>query len=79
VNRVRKIEKELERLGTERKVIEARLSSDAFYSQPDQDEVAAAMRDQGKLATVIETLESEWLNLQNQLEAAERDDTVAAR
>ncbi len=79
VNRVRKIEKELERLGNERKVIEARLSSDTFYSQPDQDEVAAAMRDQGKLATVIETLESEWLNLQNQLEAAERDDAVAAR
>ncbi len=79
VNRVRKIEKELERLGTERKVIETRLSSDAFYSQPDQDEVAAVMRDQGKLATVIETLESEWLKLQNQLEAAERDDAVAAR
>ncbi|MFM9884340.1 MAG: ATP-binding cassette domain-containing protein [Burkholderiales bacterium] len=79
VNRVRKIEKELERLGTERKAIEVRLSSDAFYSQPDQDEVAAAMRDQGKLATAIDTLEAEWLNLQNQLEAAERDDAVAAR
>jgi ATP-binding cassette subfamily F protein 3 len=79
VNRVRKIEKELERLGTERKALEARLSSDSFYTQPDQDEVAAAMRDQGNLATVIETLEAEWLNLQNQLEAAERDDAVTAK
>ncbi len=79
VNRVRKIEKELERLGTERKALEARLSSDSFFAQPDQDEVAAAMRDQGKLATVIETLEAEWLNLQNQLEAAERDDAVTAK
>jgi ATP-binding cassette, subfamily F, member 3 len=79
VNRVRKIEKELERLGTERKAITARLTNEAFYSQPDQDEVAAVIRDQGRLVTTIEALEAEWLTLQNQLEAAERDDVVAAK
>ena len=79
VNRVRKIEKELEKRGTERKAIDARLSSEAFYSQPDQDEVAATLRDQTKLKTAIDTLEVEWLGLQNQLEAAERDDAVTAK
>jgi len=67
-NRLRALDRELERLAREKAEVEARLASEAFYAQGDQDEVTAALREQVRLATLVEQAESEWLRLQAELE-----------
>ncbi len=67
-NRLRSLEREIERLTREKEVVEARLASEAFYAQGDQEEVTAALREQVRLAAALERAESEWLRLQSELE-----------
>ena len=67
-NRLRALDRELERLAREKAEVETRLASEAFYAQGDQDEVTAALREQVRLATLVEQAESEWLRLQAELE-----------
>src|SRR3990172_785488 len=67
-NRLRALEPEIERLTQEKAAVEARLASETFYAQGDQDEVAAALREQVRLAAALEQAESEWLRLQSELE-----------
>ncbi len=78
LDRVKKLEREMERLGNEKKALETRLASPEFYSQSDQDAVASALRDQGKLSTALEALEEQWLEAQAQIEALDRADAAAA-
>jgi ATP-binding cassette subfamily F protein 3 len=67
-NRLRSLELEIERLTREKGTVEARLASEAFYAQGDQDEVTATLREQVRLAAALEQAESEWLRLQSELE-----------
>jgi ATP-binding cassette, subfamily F, member 3 len=67
-NRLRALDRELERLARQKEEVEARLASEAFYAQGDQDEVTAALREQVRLAALVEQAESEWLQLQAELE-----------
>jgi ATP-binding cassette subfamily F protein 3 len=67
-NRLRALDREIERLTQEKTALEARLASEAFYAQGDQDEVTAALREQVRLATLLEQAEGEWLQLQSELE-----------
>ncbi len=67
-HRLRSLELEIERLTQEKAAVEARLASEAFYAQGDQDEVTAALREQVRLAAALEQAESEWLRLQSELE-----------
>jgi len=77
LNRLKKVEAELDRLGGERKVLDTKLASSAFYVNGNQDEVAAALKDQGRLTTKIEALEAEWLDLQSLIEDLDRADAAA--
>ena len=61
----------MDRLAGEKSRIEAKLASAEFYAQGDQDEVAAALRDQARCAEALEQTESEWLRVQAELEAIE--------
>jgi len=63
-HRLRTLDREIERLAREKAEVEARLASEAFYAQGDQDEVTAALREQVQLAAALEQAESEWLRLQ---------------
>ncbi len=67
-NRLRTLDLEIERLTQAKAAVEARLASDAFYAQGDQDEVAATLREQVRLAAALEQAEGEWLRLQSELE-----------
>jgi ATP-binding cassette subfamily F protein 3 len=67
-DRLRTLESEIARLTGVKAEVEGRLASAAFYSQRDQDEVAAALREQVRLAAELEQAESEWLQLQSELE-----------
>jgi ATP-binding cassette subfamily F protein 3 len=66
--RLKALDREIERLTREKREIEARLASETFYSEGDQDEVAAALRAQVQLAAALEQAEDEWLRLQSELE-----------
>ena len=70
-NALRKLEAEIDRLEREKSQVEAKLASAEFYAQVDQDEVAAALRDQVRCAEALEKTESEWLRVQAELEAIE--------
>lgn len=78
LDRIRKLEREMDRLGNDKKAIEAQLAAPEFYSQADQDAVAGALREQGKLAVSLEALEEQWLEAQAQIEALDRADAAAA-
>ena len=69
--RLRTIETELKRLGDEKARIEAQLASPDFYAGTDQTLVTATLRDQAKIAARLEATETEWLTLQEQLEATD--------
>jgi len=68
-NRLRALDREIERLAREKAEIEARLASEAFYGQGNQDDVTAALREQVRLAAALDQAEGEWLRLQSELEA----------
>jgi len=67
--RVRALEATMQKLGDEKARCEAQLASPAFYGGADQAQVAAALREQGRIAAQLEEAENEWLALQEQLEA----------
>jgi len=66
--RLRQLERDIDRLAHEKAGLEAKLASESFYAQGDQDEVAAALREQGRVAEALDKAESEWLRLQSALE-----------
>jgi ATP-binding cassette subfamily F protein 3 len=68
-NRLKKLEAEMDRLSREKSQVEAKLASAEFYARGDQDEVAAALRDQARWAEALEKAETEWLRVQAELEA----------
>ena len=70
-NALRKLEAEIDRLEREKSRIEAKLASAEFYAQGDQDEVAAALREQARCAEALEKTEGEWLRVQAELEGIE--------
>jgi ATP-binding cassette subfamily F protein 3 len=66
--RVASLEADIARFEREKAQLEAKLASASFYQSGDQDEVAAALREQAKIASALEKAEAEWLDLQAQLE-----------
>ena len=70
-NRLRKLEAEIDRLGTAKSAVEAKLASAALYAEGDPDEVAAALREQARCMEALDEAESEWLRVQAELEAIE--------
>ena len=63
------VEKKLNPLSTELKALDAKLADTAFYTQGDQDEVAAALKRHGELSAQVEELEARWLELSEAIEA----------
>ena len=68
---LRDIEAELAGCGTERAAIEAQLADPAFYARSD-DEARGLPRRHGELLARVAALEERWLELGEELEAAER-------
>ena len=63
------VEKKLNPLSTELKALDAKLADTAFYTDGDQDEVAAALKRHGELSAQVEELEARWLELSEAIEA----------
>jgi ATP-binding cassette subfamily F protein 3 len=71
--KLRAVEADLARLEGEKRAIEARLASAEFYARGDPDEVAGALREQSKIATALDKVEGQWLELQAELERVTSD------
>jgi len=67
--KLKALEAEIARLERDKRALEAKLAAEGFYASGDQDEVTAALREQAKLALALEKAESQWLELQEKLEA----------
>ncbi len=68
-NRLDKLEAELARVSQTLRELDARLAQADFYHSGEPAEVAATLKQRGELAGRVETLETEWLQLQEQLDA----------
>jgi ATP-binding cassette subfamily F protein 3 len=68
--RLREIEKEIEKLALERKLIERRLSDPATYAKRKPEDITWANTRQVVIARQTAALEEEWLKLSEQLDAA---------
>ncbi len=66
--RIDAIERELAKLTARRDEIDAWLASEAAYAQGSGEALAAQTRERGELAARIEALETEWLELGEQLQ-----------
>jgi ATP-binding cassette subfamily F protein 3 len=66
---IAKLEKEMERLGLEKKEIEDRLADPEFHE--DREAVKSAVFRQAKIDTELSKMENEWLELHSELEAME--------
>jgi len=71
LDKVRHIEKQLEASRTELQSVEGKLTDEAIYADAERaDEVAGVVRRQGELKLAIETLEWEWMEASEAVEAA---------
>ncbi|MFN9480151.1 MAG: ABC-F family ATP-binding cassette domain-containing protein [Betaproteobacteria bacterium] len=68
-NRLTKLETELATVSAKLRELDANLASPDFYHSGDPTEVAATLKERGELARRVEELETQWLQLQEQLEA----------
>jgi len=66
--RVAALERRMAALSAEKRRLEAMLASTDFYTGADQDEVGRTLREQGSVSAELETVETEWLALQAELE-----------
>ena len=67
--RLAAIEADIARIEQEKSRLEGKLASASFYQDGDQEEVAAALREQTRLAQALDKAERQWLELQAQIEA----------
>ena len=67
--RLAAVEADIARIEREKAQIEGKLASPSFYQEGDQEEVAAALREQTRLAQALDKAERQWLELQAQIEA----------
>jgi ATP-binding cassette subfamily F protein 3 len=69
--RLRAVEAELERLGGQKRRLETEVADPKLYQPGNRDRLKAALLEQSQVTTRLQTLESEWLELQTQLETLE--------
>ncbi|GAB4476733.1 MAG: ATP-binding cassette domain-containing protein [Burkholderiaceae bacterium] len=67
--RLAKLEGDIARLSDALRELDARLSDPDFYHSGQPDEVAATLKQRGELARQLESLESRWLELTEQIES----------
>ena len=70
-NRIKKLDAELEKLAAQLAELEQRLGDAALYEAAQKAQLAELLQRQGELRKRQETAETEWLELQEQLEAFE--------
>jgi ATP-binding cassette subfamily F protein 3 len=68
-NKLQKLETELAKVSDELRELDARLAEPDFYHAGAEDEVATVLKRRGVLAQQVDSLESRWLKLQEELEA----------
>ncbi|WP_047257543.1 ATP-binding cassette domain-containing protein [Chromobacterium subtsugae] len=70
-NRLSKLEQEMNKLSEEKSQLEAFLSSSEAYDDANRQKLADSVKRQGEVAGRLETVEEEWMDVQEQLEAME--------
>ncbi|MEC5208030.1 ATP-binding cassette subfamily F protein 3 [Vogesella perlucida] len=71
--KLNKLEKSLETLGKEKAELDAFLSSEDAYSDANKAKLADSIRRQGEVASQLESVEEDWMLLQEEIEAIERE------
>jgi ATP-binding cassette subfamily F protein 3 len=69
--RLRAVEQELEQIGVHRRRLETEASDPKLYEPGNRDRLKAALLEQSQVTARLQTLETEWLELQTQLETLE--------
>ncbi|OWY40571.1 ABC transporter ATP-binding protein [Xenophilus sp. AP218F] len=70
-NRLNKLEQELNKLSEEKARLEAFLSSSQAYDDANKQQLADSVKRQGEVASRLDAVEEEWMEVQEQLEALE--------
>ncbi|UTH73809.1 ATP-binding cassette domain-containing protein [Chromobacterium sp. IIBBL 290-4] len=70
-NRLSKLEQEMDKLTQEKTQLETFLSSSEAYDDANRQKMADSVKRQGEVASRLETVEEEWMEVQEQLEALE--------
>lgn len=70
-DRLRRLEASIEKITKARRKLDAALAESRLYEPEHKDELRDKMFDRARLAAEIESLESEWLEVQEKLEAVD--------
>lgn len=68
---ITKIEKRIATLETQKDEVHEQLSDTEIYSEENKDKLQQLLLDQGKVNDALEALETEWMELQEELDQAE--------
>jgi ATP-binding cassette subfamily F protein 3 len=68
-NRIKRLEEQMAKLNVRKAEVDARLLEPAVYEADKKEELKTLVADQAFLARDLGQLESEWLDLQEQLES----------
>jgi len=74
LSRLGKLEQELDRLHAEKAILDALIADESMYGADKRNELAAAIKRQGELATRLEQVEEDWLAVQSDIEAIDAAD-----
>ena len=69
LKRQKRLEREMEKIGQRRQVIEARMADSELYDESHKDELQDLLYEQAELRKQLETVESEWFEIGEQIEA----------
>ncbi len=69
-DRLKRVEREIEKCQQVRVEIEHKLADNAIYNENRKDELSGLLFDQARLSSQLQTLEEEWLELSESLEGA---------
>lgn len=72
--RLSKLEQEMNKLSDEKAQLEAFMSSSEAYDDANRQKLADSVKRQGEVATRLEIVEEEWMEVQEQLEALAQAD-----
>ncbi|MDO5531391.1 ribosomal protection-like ABC-F family protein [Sutterella sp.] len=64
-----KVDREMNKLSERLKALDAELADPDFYTNADQEKVAAMLKEHGELGPQVEELEMRWLELSEEIEA----------
>jgi ATP-binding cassette subfamily F protein 3 len=70
-NKLQKLEKEIDKLSAQRDALDTQLAASEIYNDANKERLKQLLRDKGEVNQTLESAEEQWLEISEELEAAQ--------